>query len=468
MHPWATYLQETQRPALLHYITESNRSLHALIELDAERGLQLQKQYCAKDEIATHPPLHNVPLAIKDNIAVEGFRLTCGSRILEKLRAPYSATAVVRLLRAGAVPIAKSNLDEFGMGSDSQHSYFGAVKNPWNEDYVPGGSSGGSAAAVAAGMVPAALGSDTGGSVRQPAAFCGVYGLKPTYGAISRFGLVAYASSLEGIGILAEDIDLLRTLLLTMRATDPLDQTTIPTLEAPATANPSRIGYITQHTDVDDTIVSAYRDCIHVLQELGYATLPIELPHMRYIAPTYYTIATAEASANLARYDGVKYGYRPAEAESPEEMTKQARTAGLGSEVQLRILLGNYVLREGFKDRYYLQAQTIRRDLRHKMRRLFQETDALLLPAFPTPPFRRGEEGLSEFQQKQADCYTCLANLTGQPALAWPVALHNELPVGMQLMSAEHNEELLLTIAQRYRTVYTPARPRNYPGPTLP
>ena len=461
MGGWATSLIDEQRARLVDYIHASNATLGALIEVDIARGVALQRRYQKEGADS----LVGIPLAIKDNIAVEGFQLSCGSRILEKLRAPYSATAVLRLLQAGALPIAKCNLDEFGMGSDSQHSCYGPVKNPWHEDYVPGGSSGGSAVAVAAGMVPLALGSDTGGSVRQPAAFCGIYGLKPTYGAISRFGLVAYASSLETIGILAEDIALLRCCYQAMRGPDSFDQTTVTAPAAPP-HNPAtcQIGYLAEPEGLEESVALEYRRSVEALQELGYTTKPITLPHLRYIAPAYYTIATAEASANLARYDGIRYGYQPTDAESAEELTKRARSEGLGDEVQLRILLGNYVLREGFQERYYLRAQYIRRALRRKIERLFRDIETLLLPVFPTPPFRRGERGMSTFQQKQADCYTSLANLTGQPALALPVTVHAGLPLGVQLLGREHSEERLMDIAQRYRRYYSPPRPPRYPG----
>ncbi len=469
MGGWKSSLRGNQREQIIEYIHASNATLGALIEVDIAQGLALQRRYHQGDKEAKAgvESLVGVPLAIKDNIAVEGFQLSCGSRILEKLRAPYSATAVLRLLQAGALAVAKCNLDEFGMGSDSQHSYYGPVKNPWNEDYVPGGSSGGSAVAVAAGMVPLALGSDTGGSVRQPAAFCGIYGLKPTYGVISRFGLVAYASSLDTIGILAEDIALLRCSFQAMRGPDSFDQTTVkgPTKVAqphdPATCH---IGYLAEPEGLEKPVALEYQRSVEALQGLGYTTRAITLPYLRYISPAYYTIATAEASANLARYDGIRYGYQPADAESAEELTRRARSEGLGDEVQLRILLGNYVLREGFQDRYYLRAQYIRKMLRHKMELLFRGIQALLLPVFPSPPFRRGKEGMSDFQQKQADSYTSLANLTGQPALALPVAMHGDLPLGVQLMGREHSEELLMDIALRYRRHYSPSRPPRYPG----
>ena len=465
MSAWSTAL--TEQSALQRYIEHHNTSLSALIEVDIARGLELQARSQPENSRATTtaPPdllLQNVPIAIKDNIAVEGFGLTCGSKILEHVRAPYSATAVQRLLRAGVVPIAKANLDEFGMGSDSQHSYFGEVKNPWNQDYVPGGSSGGSAVAVATGMVPLALGSDTGGSVRQPAAFCGVYGLKPTYGAVSRFGLVAYASSLETIGILSDDIARMQALLAVIAGYDPLDQTTRRTQHPHSPPHSLRLGYLTQQHGLDDAVATEYNKSIAAFKELGYSTTALQLPYWKYIAPAYYTIATAEASSNLARYDAVKYGYRSEEGDSPEEMTKESRRA-FGHEVQLRILLGTYVLRSGFQERYYLQAQSVRRALQQKMASLFTEIDALLLPVFPTPPFKRGGE-MNEFQQKQADCYTSLANLTGHPSLSLPVALTEGLPIGVQLMGADNSEKMLLAMAHRYRQVYQAPRPPAYPG----
>jgi len=438
---------------------------------------------------ASHPELRGLPFAVKDNIAVAGFGLTCGSKLLENFVSPYSATAVRRLEAAGALPAGKTNMDEFGMGSSTDDSALKRTNNPWDSSRVAGGSSGGSAAAVAAGLVPFALGSDTGGSVRQPAAFCGVPGLKPTYGAVSRFGLVAYASSLETIGILGDSVRRIRSVFSVIRHPDPLDQTTLP---CPADAPPlerrrgkpaATIGVLSPEavaravaaleTDqeasraalLEPEVEKAFRQTRERLQDLGYRLVEVELPSLKYGVPAYYTIATAEASANLARFDGIRYGARPDYAENPDELIDKARSAGLGAEVKLRILLGTFVLRSGFQDRYYLRAQRIRAGIRRDFDRVLvgkDACDAILMPVYPTRAFGRGSGGLSPFAQKAADLYTCGANLAGLPALAFPAGLEGGLPVGVQLVGKAFAEGTLLDLAEDYETAYPLPRPPAY------
>ncbi|MDR2631319.1 MAG: Asp-tRNA(Asn)/Glu-tRNA(Gln) amidotransferase subunit GatA, partial [Spirochaetaceae bacterium] len=355
--------------------------------------------------------LRGLPCAVKDNIAVKGFSLSCGSKLLEKLRSPYTATAVRRLTAAGAVVIGKTNMDEFGMGSSTDASGIKRTNNPWDQSRVAGGSSGGSASAVAAGVVPFALGSDTGGSVRQPASFCGVVGLKPTYGAVSRYGLVAYASSLETIGVLSDTVARCRRVFAALRGKDPRDETTRePPPEAPPLYDPSRpkdrprvIGVLSpeavaraiaaaaaqeapgvngtnetfganektfametaaQAAVLEDEVAEVFRAVRERLAAMGHTLVEVEIPSLKYGVPAYYTIATAEASANLARFDGVRYGKRPDWAENPDDLVDKTREAGFGPEVKLRILLGTFVLRSGFQDRYYLRAQRIRAGIR--------------------------------------------------------------------------------------------------------
>ncbi len=413
-------------------------------------------------------PLAGMPFAVKDNIAVRGFSLSCGSALLRGLRSPYTATAVARLQRAGARVVGKTNLDEFGMGSSSENSCFGAVHNPWQSRVVAGGSSGGSAAVVAAGLVPFALGSDTGGSVRQPASVCGVDGLKPTYGAVSRFGLVAYASSLDVIGVTGADVPTVRSVFETMRGADPFDQSSVDYPEPPAAREGLVVGI--PHA-VLEGVAPAVRSALFVtrdrLQGAGIRCVPVELGSLEYVVPAYYVIATAEASANLARYDGVRYGVRDrGGVADAEELTIASRSAGFGAEVKLRILVGTYVLRSGFQEQYYQRAQRIRTLIRQAFERTFAKVDLLLLPTFPVPPFPaagpQGEGGLDAFLQKQGDLFTCAANLTGHPALAVPSTIHDGLPIGVQFMAPHFREDLLFQVAEPLAARFAMPRPPRY------
>jgi aspartyl-tRNA(Asn)/glutamyl-tRNA(Gln) amidotransferase subunit A len=435
------------------------------------------------------------PFAVKDNLAVKGLSLSCGSKLLEDLRSPYTATAVQRLQAAGSAVIGKTNMDEFGMGSSTDASALKRTNNPWDTKRVPGGSSGGSAAAVASGQVPFALGSDTGGSIRQPAAFCGVVGLKPTWGAVSRYGLVAYASSLDTVGVLADTTARCRAAFAVMRGADPRDQTardapeSAPALYQEKRAARGAIGVLSPEAVAKALATGAAEGAIEAavkaaclepavrrgferakqhLADLGYTLTEVEIPGLRYGVPAYYTIATAEASANLARFDGVRYGRRPAWAENPDDLVDKTREAGFGAEVKLRILLGTFVLRSGFQDRYYLRAQRIRAAIRRDFEALVgTETaagrcDALLLPVFPTRAFGRGEAGLSPFAQKAADLYTCCANLAGLPALSFPASVEDGLPVGVQLLGRAFAEGTLLDIAEDYEQAHPFPHPQGY------
>jgi aspartyl-tRNA(Asn)/glutamyl-tRNA(Gln) amidotransferase subunit A len=402
-------------------------------------------------------PLAGLPFGVKDNIAVEGFRLSCGSRALEGLPAPYTATAVRRLQEAGGVVLGKTNMDEFGMGSSTDTSALGRTHNPWDLSRSAGGSSGGSAAAVAAGMVPYALGSDTGGSVRQPASFCGLYGLKPSYGSVSRWGLVAYASSLEGIGVISADLDLCREAFSVMRGPDPLDQTTVAPAEESGEQEPlRRIGILSGLEGLAPPIEAGYRTAGSELRRLGFEIRELELPSLEYVVPAYYTIAAAEASSNLARYTGIRYGYRNEWAEEPQELVATSRDESLGREVKLRILLGTYVLRSGFQEEYYLRAQKIRTAIRRDFERLFQTVDLLLMPVYPVQAFAHDSSELDPFTQKLADKFTAAANLAGLPALAFPVGQEDGLPVGMQAIAPMFREERLFRAARAYRSIYEP------------
>ncbi len=414
------------------------RELGAFLQLDAT---------LSDPDAAAEGPLAGVPFAVKDNIAVRGYRLTCGSRILRTFVSPYTATAVSRLQQAGGVMAGKTNLDEFGMGSSTENSALGETRNPWDPARVPGGSSGGTAAAVAAGIVPFGLGSDTGGSVRQPASFCGVYGLKPTWGAVSRYGLVAYASSLEVIGVIAKTVDMTDKAFAVMRGQDPRDHSSLPWQPPARRGGALRIGVPRECADVPmhPDVAGVFDRTRETLRELGHDVQPISLPTLDHVVSAYYVIATAEASANLARFDGVRYGHRAAQADNPEEMTVASRTEGFGDEVKLRILLGTYVLRSGFQEEYYLRAQRIRTAIRNDFEKAFKGVDLVLLPVYPVPPFIRGSAEADPFTQKLADVFTCAANLAGLPAMSFPAGLENGLPIGMQFLAPPLAEDLLLS-----------------------
>jgi len=455
---WKKILKDSDRISKYRtYVTEHEKEVGAFLEFDPERISAIE----VADELA------GVPFAVKDNIAVKGYQLTCGSKILEGVRSPYTATAVEMLQRSGAVPVGKTNLDEFGMGSSTDDSALGSTSNPWDNDRVAGGSSGGSAAAVAAGMVPFALGSDTGGSIRQPAAFCGVYGLKPTYGTVSRYGLVAYASSLEVIGVVSRHPGICRTVFERMRGLDPRDQSSVEyrsrddeksCVEGSGKEKPT-IGYLSGLEDLDPPVASGYAQTVERLREIGYEMVEVTLPTLEYVVPSYYTIATAEASANLARFNGIRYGYRPEWAENPEELIRKARTEGFGEEVKLRILLGTFVLRSGFQDQYYVKAQKIRTAIRNDFDSVFSRVGLVLMPVFPTLAFPHGADGLSHFQQRLADKFTATANLAGIPAISFPCGLSEGLPVGMQFLAPVFEEERLFRVTEAWEDAYPAPMP---------
>ena len=427
--------------------------------------------------------LKGLPFAIKDNIALAGASLTCGSKLLEGFVSPYTAKVVEKLIAADCVPVGKTNMDEFGMGSSTDNSAIKRTNNPWDTSRVAGGSSGGSAAAVAAGLVPFALGSDTGGSVRQPAAFCGVVGLKPTCGAVSRYGLTAYASSLETIGIISDTVFRCRKVFSVIRGSDRMDQTSRDAPELaqalyaeacsnqPASKRKGVIGVLPCEAELEDEVREGFEKAKTNLTALGFTLKEVELPCLKYASPAYYTIAAAEASANFARFDSIRYGKRPECAENPDDLINKAREAGFGNEVKLRIILGTYVLRSGFQDRYYLKAQKIRAGIKRNFEALLGDSeysggsgeyDAILLPVFPVRAFGRGTSSLSPFAQKAADVYTCCANLAGLPALCFPASVEGGLPVGVQLIGRAFAEGTLLDIAEEYENAHSFLHPEGY------
>jgi aspartyl-tRNA(Asn)/glutamyl-tRNA(Gln) amidotransferase subunit A len=403
-----------------------------------------------------------LPLGVKDNIAVRGLQLSCGSKILDGLVSPYDATIVARAREAGFAPVGKTNLDEFGMGSSTDNSAGGPTNNPWDTSRVAGGSSGGSAAAVAAGLVPVAFGTDTGGSVRQPASFCGVYGLKPTYGNLSRYGLVAYASSLEVAGVLGESVEIVEQLFGAATGVDGMDQTSVAAEKKLPDSSAGRVAFLSGELGLDSRTAAGYQSMRAAVEAAGCAIEDVELKTAEYVIPAYYTIAAAEASANLARFNGVRYGQRPFFAENPEQLVRSARATGFGSEVKLRVLLGTYVLRSGFQEQYYQRAQRIRTAIKNELAELFSRYDALFLPVFPCAAFAHGASELDAFQQKLADKFTSLANLAGLPALSIPSGVHDGLPVGIQAMGPAFSEARLLDLARKVRAEIPFARPDAY------
>jgi aspartyl-tRNA(Asn)/glutamyl-tRNA(Gln) amidotransferase subunit A len=439
-----------------------NPTLNAFNLVDSERA-RAQARDIDRRRAAGAPlgPLAGVPVALKDNLCVRGMRTTASSRILERYVPPYDATVVARLEAAGAVVVGKTNCDEFAMGSSNENSAFGPVRNPWSPDRTPGGSSGGSAAAVAAGCVPLALGSDTGGSIRQPAAFCGVVGLKPTYGRVSRYGLLAFASSLDQIGPIARTAADAALALAVIAGADPADATSshepVPDFGQALARGVAglRIGipraFIT--AGVDAGVRAAFEAALDMLRGAGAALVDVDLPHTQYAIPVYYLIAIAEASSNLARYDGVRYGYRSPRGGdgTVREMYSRTRDEGLGAEVKRRIMLGTYVLSAGYYDAYYLKAQQVRTLLRSDYQRAFEAVDVVAMPTSPIPPFALGEKTDDPLQMYLADIFTVSANLAGLPAISVPCGFVDDvLPVGLQFTGRMFDECTLLRIADAY------------------
>lgn len=436
-------------------------SLHAFLDVTAERArADADRIDAARQAGESLPPLAGVPLAIKDNLCTRGVRTTCASRMLEHFVPPYESTVTERLWRSGAVLLGKTNLDEFAMGGSTETSAFGPTGNPWNLEHVPGGSSGGSAAALASGECMAALGSDTGGSIRQPASFCGVVGLKPTYGRISRYGLVAFASSLDQVGPFTTTVADAAALLQVMAGSDPRDSTCLraPVPDYSATlADPIdglRVGLVRECFDqegLDPEVKASVLAAAEQLQALGAELVDVSCPRFNDGIATYYVIAPSEASANLARYDGVKYGYRAEDADSLAGMTARSRAEGFGAEVQRRILIGTYALSAGYVDAYYKKAQQVRTLIRQDFDAAYRQVDVLLTPTAPTTSFRRGAHADDPLAMYLADLLTIPANLAGLPAISVPCGFDEAgLPIGVQLIGNVLEEPRLLQVAHQY------------------
>jgi aspartyl-tRNA(Asn)/glutamyl-tRNA(Gln) amidotransferase subunit A len=416
----------------------------------------------AADKMISHGKggmLTGIPLAIKDVLCTEGIRTTCGSKILENFIPPYSSTVVNKLKKAHAVIVGKTNMDEFAMGSSTEHSAFKVTRNPWDLTRIPGGSSGGSAAAVAADECLAAVGTDTGGSIRQPASHCGVVGLKPTYGRVSRFGLVAFASSLDQIGPIAKDVTDCAILMNEMCGYDPNDSTSVPR-EVPDYTRALRLGiegfvvgipaeYFSGGLDQD--VAQAVNAAIEAIEGLGATCKSVSLPHTKYAVAVYYLIAPAEASSNLARYDGVRYGFRDKEAEELIQMYRDTRSKGFGSEVQRRIIIGTYALSAGYYDAYYGKASQVRTLIMQDFKQAFETCDVLLAPVAPTPAFRLGEKLDDPLAMYLSDIFTLPASLAGIAGISMPCGFSKEgLPIGLQILSKHFDEEKLIKMAYNF------------------
>ena len=448
----------------LDAIATRNAALNAFNTVTTDEALA---QARAVDE---HPqraslPLAGVPIALKDNICTQGVRTTASSRILEQFIPPYDATVVARLKAAGAVMVGKANCDEFAMGSSNENSAFGPARNPWATDRIPGGSSGGSAVAVAAGMTPLALGSDTGGSIRQPAALCGLVGLKPTYGRVSRYGLLAFASSLDQIGPFTRTVEDAAIALSVLAGHDAADATSAPEPVADYTAALSRsctglrigVPRALVSDGVDASVAQAFNDALQAYAAAGAVLVDVELPYASAAIPVYYLVATAEASSNLARYDGVRYGFRapaeggPGSMDDLRTMCGRTREMGFGAEVKRRIMLGTYVLSAGYYDAYYLKAQQVRTLIQRDYQHAFETVDVVAMPTSPTAAFKIGERADDPLQMYLADIFTVSANLAGLPAVSVPCGFTPDgLPIGLQLTGRMFDEATLLGAAYAY------------------
>jgi aspartyl-tRNA(Asn)/glutamyl-tRNA(Gln) amidotransferase subunit A len=447
---------------LLGRIARFNPIYNAFISVDEERSLAQARSADKCRARGDVRPLTGLPVAQKDIFCAKGWLTTCGSRMLSNFVSPYDAEVIRRFDAAGAVNLGKTNMDEFAMGSSSETSFYGPVRNPWDKDAVPGGSSGGSATAVAAGLAPAATGTDTGGSIRQPAALCGISGLKPTYGVVSRYGMIAFASSLDQAGPMARSAEDLALLMNVMAGFDPRDSTSLErtpedyTRDLALPVGGLRIGLPKQYfagglsADVAKSIEAAIAE----FRSLGCKTVEIDLPNTRLSIPVYYVLAPAEASSNLARYDGVRYGYRTAHYDDLAEMYRKTRAEAFGAEVKRRIMIGTYVLSHGYYDAYYLQAQKLRRLIARDFVEAFEKCDVIMGPTSPTTAFNLGEKGGDPVQMYLSDVFTIAVNLAGLPGMSIPVGFGDRnRPVGLQIIGNYFAEARMLNVAHQYQQV---------------
>jgi aspartyl-tRNA(Asn)/glutamyl-tRNA(Gln) amidotransferase subunit A len=453
-----TYSSEEIVQTFLARIKTEDKQLNSFITVTDEQALAHAKAADARRSKGESSPLLGVPIAHKDIFCTQGVKTTCASKMLDNFIAPYDATVVTNLENAGCVSLGKTNMDEFAMGSSNETSFYGACKNPWDLSRVPGGSSGGSAAAVAAGLAPAATGTDTGGSVRQPAAFCGITGIKPTYGRVSRYGQIAFASSLDQAGIMARTAEDCALLLNAMAGHDEKDATCLdhPVPDYTSTLNKPlkglRIGLPKEYFehDLDDAVHKAIDDALHEFQKLGATLHDIHLPTTPLSVSVYYVVAPAECSSNLARYDGVRYGYRCDNPKDLLDLYERSRSEGFGTEVKRRIIIGTYMLSAGYYDAFYLKAQKIRRMVSDDFKRAFESVDLIFAPSTPNVAFKLGEKS-DPVSMYLSDIYTIPANLAGLPALSMPAGFINQLPVGMQLIARPFDESTLLNAAHQFQ-----------------
>ena len=443
----------------LERIARHNAALNAFVTITEETALEAARRADATLQSGSGGPLTGIPIAHKDIFCTDGIRTTCGSRILDNFVAPYDATVAERLKAAGVVLLGKTNMDEFAMGSSNETSFYGPVRNPWDVTRVPGGSSGGSAAAVAARLAPIATGTDTGGSIRQPAALTGITGLKPTYGRVSRYGMIAFASSLDQAGVLTPSAADAAVALAAMAGFDPRDSTSVDEpvpdyaaqLEKPLKG--LKIGLLREFFDegLDREVAKLIQASLEVFRAQGATTREVSLPHLPLSVPTYYVVAPAECSSNLSRFDGVRFGYRCEKPRDLLDLYKRSRGEGFGAEVKRRIMTGTYVLSAGYYDAYYLKAQKVRQLISEDFRRAFEEVDVLIGPTSPTPAFALGAKVDDPITMYLNDIYTIGANLAGIPAISVPCGFVGALPVGLQIIGPVFSEARLLNAAHRYQ-----------------
>jgi aspartyl-tRNA(Asn)/glutamyl-tRNA(Gln) amidotransferase subunit A len=450
----------------LSRIAQYNPTINAYIALDSDKTLAQARAADVRIANGTAEPLTGIPLAQKDIFCAKGWQTTCGSKMLAKFIAPYDAHVITQFDNAGAVNLGKTNMDEFAMGSSNETSYFGGVKNPWDFDRVPGGSSGGSAAAVAARLCAAATGTDTGGSIRQPASLCGFTGLKPTYGLVSRYGMIAFASSLDQAGPMAKSAEDCALMMNVMTGFDERDSTSLnrpkedytrglTNMQSAQPLKGLRIGLPKEYfaDGLDGNVAKVVQEAIAEYRKLGAETVDISLPNSQLSIPVYYVLAPAEASSNLSRYDGVRYGHRAAEYDDLMDMYMKSRAEGFGAEVKRRILIGTYVLSAGYYDAYYLKAQQIRRLIAQDFTEAFKQCDVIMGPTTPSTAFKAGEKADDPVAMYLQDVYTIATNLAGLPGMSIPAGFSNGLPVGLQLMGNYFDEARMLDVAHAYQQV---------------
>ncbi|HXG30456.1 MAG TPA: Asp-tRNA(Asn)/Glu-tRNA(Gln) amidotransferase subunit GatA [Thermodesulfobacteriota bacterium] len=446
--------------SVLRRIEEVDGRLNSYITVLSDHALRSARE--AEKTISSGRyigPLHGVPIGLKDIFVMKGVRTTCGSKILEDFIPPYDATVTLRLKNAGAIIVGKNNMDEFAMGSSTENSYFGPTRNPWDLERVPGGSSGGSAASVSASLCFASIGTDTGGSIRQPAALCGIVGLKPTYGRVSRFGMIAFASSLDQGGPLAKTVEDAALVLNAVAGGDPRDSTSVDvpvpdyTKRIKDGVKGVRIGVPKEYfiEGIDAEVEEGVKRAIALVEDLGGVVEEISLPHTRYAVSAYYIIAPSEASSNLARYDGVRYGFRSSDVGSLRDMYSKTRAEGFGNEVKRRIMIGTYALSAGYYDAYYLKAQRVRTLIKRDFEEAFKKVDVIMTPTSPEPAFKIGEKTDDPLKMYLSDIFTIPCNLAGLPGISIPCGFTSSgLPIGVQILGKPFDEETLLRVANAY------------------